>query len=205
MKMERDEVFQIWGLLCQNLTLDVIEARTGTNRRSVQRYKTVLKGFEVQRPITDIARATGWAEDTVLRLRHWWEQSLGNGGQPVERRGYAEDALHDAAVMKHDDDLWQVMFLAKGYLEQVAGETPSPWLQPWDPPPMDAKRLKDLFSHLADPDLDQAFQQATSDVPSVGRTDAGKVALELLREVLATRHIPGSCDHCLPDREATIA
>ena len=113
--------------------------------------------------------------------------------------------MHDAAVMKHDEDLWQAMFLAKGYLEQVAGETPSPWLQPWDPPPMDAKRLKDLFSHLADPDLDQAFQQATSDVPSVGRTDAGRVALELLREVLATHHIPGSCDHCLPDREATIA
>ena len=132
----------------------------------------------------------------MLRPRHWREQSLGNGGQPVERRGSAEDALYVAAVVKHDGDLWWVMGLLKEYLEQVAGETPSAWLEPWDPPPMDAKRLKDLFSHLAKPDLDRAFQQATSDVPSDGRTDAGSLALELLREVLATCQILGSCGHC---------
>ena len=205
MKMERDEVFQIWGLLCQNLTLDVIEARTGTNRRSVQRYKTVLKGFEVQRPIADIVRVTGLTESWVLQMHRWWEQSRGNGGQPIERRGYAEDALYVAAVMKHDDDLWWVMGLIKEHLEQVAGEIPSLELQPWRLPPMDTKRLKDLFSHLAKPDLDRAFQQATSDVPSDGRTDAGRLALELLREVLATCQILGSCGHCPQNSEATIA
>ena len=61
---------------------------------------------------------------------------------------------------------------------------------------MDAKRLKDLFSHLADPELDRAFQQATSDGPSDRRTDAGRLALELLREVLARRQILGSCGDC---------
>ena len=120
--------------------------------------------------------------------------------QPIERRGYAEAALHDAAVMKHDDDLWWVMRLIKEHLEQVAGETPSPWLQPWDPPPMDAKRLKDLFSHLAEPKLDQAFQQATSEGPSDRRRNAGRLSLELLREVLATRQILGSCGHCPQNR-----
>ena len=194
--MERDEVFQIWGLLGQNLTLDVIEARTGTNRRSVQRYKTVLKGFESQRPIADIVRTTGLTERWVLQMHRWWEQSQGKGRQPSGSRGSAEDALYLAAVMKHDGDLWWAMGLIKEHLEQVAGETPSPWLQPWDPPPMDAKRLKDLFSHLADPDLDQAFQQATSDGPSDRRTDAGRLALELLREVLARRQILGSCGDC---------
>ena len=105
MKMERDEVFQIWGLLCQNLTLDVIEARTGTNRRSVQRYKTVLKGFEVQRPIADIVRVTGLTESWVLQMHRWWEQSRGNGEQPNERQGSAEDTLYVAAVVKHDGDV----------------------------------------------------------------------------------------------------
>ena len=205
MAMEKDRVLRIWDLVDQNLTLDVIEARTGTNRRSVQRYKTVLKSFESQRPIADIVRVTGLTESWVLQMHRWWEQSRGNGGQPNERQGSAEDALYVAAVMKHDDDLWWVMGLLKEYLEQVAGETPSAWLQPWDPPPMDAKRLKDLFSHLAKPDLDRAFQQATSDVPSDGRTDAGRLALELLREVLATCQILGSCGHCPQNSEATIA
>ena len=145
MTMERDEVFRIWGLLDQNLTLNRIEARLGTHRRTGQRYKTVLQGFEKQRPLAEIALATGWTESTVLQLHHWWEQSRGDGGQPIERRGSAEDALYYAAVMKHDDDLWRVMGLIKEHLEQVAGETPSLWLHPWDPPPVDANRLKDLF------------------------------------------------------------
>ena len=194
--MEKDRVLRIWDLVDQNLTLDVIEARTGTNRRSVQRYKTVLKSFESQRPIADIVRVTGLTESWVLQMHRWWEQSRGNGGQPNERQGSAEDALYVAAVVKHDGDLWWVMGLLKEYLEQVAGETPSPWLQPWDPPPMDAKRLKDLFSHLAEPKLDQAFQQATSEGPSDRRRNAGRLALELLREVLATCQILGSCGHC---------
>ena len=195
--MEKDGVLRIWELLDQNLTLDVIEARTGTHRRTGQRYKTALQSFEKQRPLAEIALATGWTESTVLQLHHWWEQSRGDGGQPIERRGSAEDALYYAAVMKHDGDLWRVMGLIKEYLEQVAaGEIPSLWLQPWDPPPMDAKRLKDLFSHLSDPELDRAFQQATSDGPSDRRTDAGRLALELLREVLATCQILGSCGHC---------
>jgi hypothetical protein len=203
--MERDGVFQIWGLLDQNLGLNVVEARTGMHRRTVQRYKTAKESFARQRPLAEIAQATGWTETTVLRLRRWWERSPGNGGQQVERRGSAQDPLYDAAVTKHDEDLWRVMGLVKEYLEQVDGETPSEWLEPWDPPAMDAKRLKDLFSHLADPELDLAFQNATRGSPSVGRTDAGRQALELLREVLATRYMPGSCDHCLPDRKATIA
>ena len=197
MAMEKDRVLRIWDLVDQNLTLDVIEVRMGIHKRSGQRYKTVLKGFESRRPIADIALATGWTESKVLELHRWWEQSRGNGGQPIERRGSAEGALYHAAVMNHDGDLWSVMGLLKEYLEQVAaGEIPSLWLQPWDPPPMDAKRLKDLFSHLADPELDQAFQQATSDGPSDRRTDAGRLALQLLREVLATGQILGSCGHC---------
>jgi len=203
--MEKDRVLRIWDLVDQNLTLDVIEVRMGIHKRSGQRYKTVLKGFESRRPIADIVRVTGLTESWVLQMHRWWEQSRGNGGQPNERQGSAEDALYVAAVVKHDGDLWWVMGLLKEYLEQVAGETPSPWLQPWDPPPMDAKRLKDLFSHLAKPDLDRAFQQATSDVPSDGRTDAGRLALELLREVLATCQILGSCGHCPQNSEATIA
>ena len=97
------------------------------------------------------------------------------------------------------------MGLIKEHLEQVAGETPSLWLHPWDPPSVDANRLKDLFSHLADPELDQAFQQATSDGPSDRRRNAGTLALELLREVLARRQILGSCGHCPQNSEATIA
>jgi len=203
--MERDGVFQIWCLLDQNLGLNVVEARTDIHRRTVQRYKTAKEGFARQRPLAEIALATGWTETTVLRLRRWWEHSVGNVGQPVERRGSAEDVLYLAAVTKHDEDLWRVMGLLKGYLEQVAGETPSPWLQPWDPPPMDAKRLKDLFSHLAEPKLDQAFQQATSEGPSDRRRNAGRLALERLREVLATHQILGSCGHCPQNSEATIA
>ena len=205
MAMEKDRVLRIWDLVDQNLTLDVIEVRMGIHKRSGQRYKTVLKGFESRRPIADIVRVTGLTESWVLQMHRWWEQSRGNGGQPIERRGSAEDALYYAAVMKHDDDLWRVMGLIKEHLEQVAGETPSLWLHPWDPPPMDAKRLKDLFSHLADPELDQAFQQATSDGPSDRRRNAGTLALELLREVLARRQILGSCSHCPPNSEATIA
>ena len=200
MTLEKDGALQIWDLVDQNLTLGVIEARTGTHTRTGQRYKTALKGFEKQRPIADIALATGWTESKVLELHRWWEQSRGNGGQPIERRGSAEDALYHAAVMNHDGDLWSVMGLLKEYLEQVAaGEIPSLWLQPWDPPPMDATRLKDLFSHLSDPELDRAFQQATSDGPSDRRTDAGRLARELLREVLARRQILGSCSHCPPN------
>ena len=195
--MEKDRVLRIWDLVDQNLTLDVIEVRMGIHKRSGQRYKTVLKGFESRRPIADIVRVTGLTESWVLQMHRWWEQSRGNGGQPIERRGSAEDTLYLAAVMKHDGDLWLAMGLLKEYLEQVAaGEIPSLWLQPWDPPPMDAKRLKDLFSHLADPELDRAFQQATSDGPSDRRTDAGRLALELLREVLARRQILGSCGDC---------
>ena len=197
MTLEKDGVLRIWDLLDQNLTLDVIEARTGIHRRSVQRYKTVLKGFERQRPVADIVRTTGLTERWVLQMHRWWEQSQGKGRQPSGSRGAAEDALYHTAVMNHDGDLWSVMGLLKEYLEQVAaGEIPSLWLQPWDPPPMDAKRLKDLFSHLADPELDRAFQQATSDGPSDRRTDAGRLALELLREVLARRQILGSCGDC---------
>ena len=88
------------------------------------------------------------------------------------------------------------MALIKEYLEQVTEEIPSLELQPWNPPPMDAIRLKDLFLHLAEPKLDRAFQQATSDGPSNRRTDAGTLALELLREVLARRQILGSCGDC---------
>ena len=195
--MEKDRVLRIWDLVDQNLTLDVIEVRMGIHKRSGQRYKTVLKGFESRRPIADIVRVTGLTESWVLQMHRWWEQSRGNGGQPIERRGSAEGALYHAAVMNHDGDLWSVMGLLKEYLEQVAaGEIPSLWLQPWDPPPMDAKRLKDLFSHLSDPELDRAFQQATSDGPSDRRTDAGRLALELLREVLARRQILGSCGDC---------
>ena len=203
--MERDEALRIWDLLDQNLTLNQIEARLGTHTRTGQRYKTALKGFEKQRPIADIALATGWTESKVLELHRWWEQSRGNGGQPIERRGSAEDALYLAAVMKHDGDLWRVMALIKEYLEHVTEEITSLELQPWCLPPMDAKRLEDLFSHLADPELDRAFQQATSDGPSDRRTDAGRLALELLREVLATCQILGSCGHCPQNSEATIA
>ena len=85
MTMERDEVFRIWGLLDQNLTLNQIEARLGTHRRTGQRYKTALQSFEKQRPLAEIEQATGWTESTVLQLHHWWEQSRGDGGQPIER------------------------------------------------------------------------------------------------------------------------
>ena len=99
MAMEKDRVLRIWDLVDQNLTLDVIEARMGTHTRTGQRYKTALKGFENQSPIADIALATGWTESKVLELHRWWEQSRGDGGQPIERRGSAEDALYYAAVM----------------------------------------------------------------------------------------------------------
>ena len=203
--MEKDRVLRIWDLVDQNLTLDVIEVRMGIHKRSGQRYKTVLKGFESRRPIADIVRVTGLTESWVLQMHRWWEQSRGNGGQPIERRGSAEGALYHAAVMNHDGDLWSVMGLLKEYLGQVVGEIPSAWLQPWCLPPMDAIRLEDLFSHLADPELDRAFQQATSDGPSDRRTDAGRLALELLREVLDTCQILGSCGHCPQNSEATIA
>ena len=196
MAMEKDRVLRIWDLVDQNLTLDVIEVRMGIHKRSGQRYKTVLKGFESRRPIADIVRVTGLTESWVLQMHRWWEQSQGKGRQPSGSRGFAEDALYLAAVMQHDKDLGRAMGLFKEYLEQVVGETPSAWLQPWCPPPMDAIRLKDLFSHLAEPKLDQAFQQATSEGPSDRRRNAGRLALQLLREVLATRQILGSCGHC---------
>ena len=138
-------------------------------------------------------------------MHRWWDQSQEEGKKPGGIRGSAEGALYHAAVMNHDGDLWSVMGLLKEYLGQVVGEIPSLELQPWCLPPMDAKRLEDLFSHLSDPELDRAFQQATSDGPSDRRTDAGRLALELLREVLATCQILGSCSHCPQNSEATIA
>ena len=115
------------------------------------------------------------------------------------------DPLLIDSIRRHREGLWRVMALIKEYLEQVAGEISSLELQPWCLPPMDVIRLEDLFSHLAKPDLDRAFQQATCDGPSDRRTDAGRLALQLLREVLATCQILGSCSHCPQNSEATVA
>lgn len=197
--MERDEVFRIWGLLDQNLTLNQIEARLGTHRRTGQRYKTALQGFEKQRPLAEIALATGWTESTVLQLHRWWEQSQEEGKKPGGSRGSAEDALYLPAVMKHVKDLGRAMGLFKEYLEQVVGRSRLHGFNHGAP------RLKDLFSHLSEPKLDQAFQQVTSKGPSDKRRNSGRLALELLREVLARRQILGSCGHCPQNSEAKIA
>ena len=199
--MDKYRAWEVWEHLADGKSLYALENEGNISQRTGQRLKTVKDGFEAGSSLPDIAKSSGLSEKRVNQLRGWFEQYR------TQRMAFQPngDPLLIDSIRRHRGGLWRVMALIKEYLEQVAGEIPSLELQPWRLPPMDTKRLKDLFSHLAKPDLDRAFQQATSDVPSDGRTDAGRLALELLREVLTTHHIPGSCDHCLPDRAATIA
>ena len=199
--MDKYRAWEVWEHLADGKSLYALENEGDVSQRTGQRLKTVKDGFEAGESLSDIARSSGWSEKRVNQLRGWFEQYR---TQPMAFQPNGDLLLIDS-IRRHREGLWRVMALIKEYLEQVTEEIPSLELQPWCLPPMDAKRLKDLFSHLSDPELDRAFQQATSEVPSDRRTDAGRLALELLREVLATCRILGSCGHCPQNSEATIA
>ena len=61
---------------------------------------------------------------------------------------------------------------------------------------MNQIRTDDFLEHVADPALNEPVNRAITEGPEVERRDASRIALDSLREILATRLLGGNCRHC---------
>jgi len=108
-----------------------------------------------------------------------------------------DDDLIKEGRRRHHLDLERALNYMKVYLEPVAGGIPDNLLEPWDPQEMDLIYNNDLLSHFEGTELPENFKQVTIEGPREPRRRAAQVAIEILREVLASRRFSGHCQHCL--------
>ena len=153
-----------------------------------------MEGFESQTDIHEIAEDVGLSEKTVGKCQGWWNEFADDLNQVEVNRG--DDDLTKEGQRRHYLDLERALNYMKVYLEPVAGGIPDDLLQPWDPPEMDFIFVDNLLSHFEGTELPENFEQATIEGPREPRREAAQVAIDILREVLATRLLGGNCRHC---------
>jgi len=186
---------RVWNLLKDGHTLYVIEQKEEVPRRTGQRLKTAAEGFESHTNIVEIAKATGWSEKRVVQYQGWWKELADDLNQGTDYQ--EDDDLIREGRRRHHLDLERALNYMKVYLEPVAGGIPDNLLELWDPQEMDLIFVENLLSHLGDTHLPDAIRQATVEGPRAPRREAAQVAIDLLRDLLASRRFSGHCQHCL--------
>ena len=193
--MDKSLAWKVWRLLKDGHTLYAIEEQEGVPRRTGQRLKTAAEGFESQADIHDIAESAGWSEKTVKKYQVWWKELADDLNQVAGNR--EDDDLIKEGRRRHHLDLERALNYMKVYLEPVAGGIPDNLLEPWGPQEMDLIYNNDLLSHFEGTELPENFKQVTIEGPREPRRRAAQGAIDLLREVLASRSFSGHCQHCL--------
>ena len=193
--MDKALAWRVWNLLKDGHTLYAIEEQEGVPRRTGQRLKTAAEGFESQADIHDIAESAGWSEKTVKKYQVWWKELADDLNQVAGN--LEDDDLIKEGRRRHHLDLERALNYMKVYLEPVAGGIPDNLLAFWDPQEMDLIFVENLLSHLEDTHLPDAIRQATVEGPRAPRREAAQVAIDLLRDLLASRRFSGHCQHCL--------
>ena len=192
--MDKALAWRVWKLLKDGHSLYVIEQRVGVPTRTGQRLKTALEGFESQTDIHEIAEDVGLSEKTVGKYQGWWKE-LSDDLEQVD--GTREDAdLIKEGRRRHQQDLERALNYMKVYLEPIAGGIPDDLLAPWDPQGMDLIFVENLLSHLEDTNLPDAIKQVILEGPRAPRREAALVAIDVLRDLLASRRFGGQCRHC---------
>ena len=193
--MDKELAWKVWRLLKEGRTLYVIEQRVAVPTRTGQRLKTALEGFESQTDIHEIAEDVGLSEKTVGKYQGWWKEFADDLNQVEVNRG--DDDLTKEGRRRHYLDLERALNYMKVYLEPIAGGIPDDLLAPWDPQGMDLIFVDNLLSHFEGTELPENFEQATIAGPREPRRIAAQGAIDILREVLASRRFGGQCEHCL--------
>lgn len=192
--MDKALAWRVWKLLKDGHSLYVIEQRVGVPTRTGQRLKTTLEGFESQTDIHEIAEDVGLSEKTVGKYQGWWKEFADDLNQVEVNRG--DDDLTKEGRRRHQQDLERALNYMKVYLEPIAGGIPDDLLAPWDPQGMDLIFVENLLSHLEDTNLPDAIKQVILEGPRAPRREAALVAIDVLRDLLASRRFGGQCRHC---------
>ena len=110
--------------------------------------------------------------------------------------GHVQNATADriAAVQaaRHNNYLIQAVEFLKNYTGQASQIVNARWM----PTDVDQLRIRDLLSHLQNPELEEAIRVSTQDPPHDDKTTAAGAALGILQHILLRGVTSGRCEHC---------
>ena len=153
-------------------------------------YDLFYRGF------TDVEVRKEWQEEvfpvrdrrTVKKYRRMYEDGMSVG----RRKESTVDTMVAGQAKRHGDFLLQAVEFLKNYMGQASQMVNARWM----PTEVDEFRIRDLLSHLTNPELEEAIRVATQDPPHDDKRGAAQTSLGILQHVLLRGVTSGQCEHC---------